>query len=115
MEWTESLRKSIAFIESHLLDDITAEDVAKEVNVSSFYLQKGFKTITNYSISEYIKNRRLYLAALELISKPNKVIDLAYKYGYETPESFSKAFSRFHGISPSRIKGDSRNIKLFCP
>lgn len=115
MEWTESLRKSIAFIESHLLDDITAEDVAKEVNVSSFYLQKGFKTITNYSISEYIKNRRLYLAALELISKPNKVIDLAYKYGYETPESFSKAFSRFHGISPSRIKGDSRNIKLFLP
>ena len=112
MEWTESLRKSIAFIENHLLDDITAEDVAKEVNISSFYLQKGFKTITNYSISEYIKNRRLYLAALELISKPNKVIDLAYKYGYETPESFSKAFSRFHGISPSRIKG---NIKPFLP
>lgn len=115
MEWTESLRKSIAFIENHLLDDITAEDVAREVNISSFYLQKGFKLMTNYSISEYIKNRRLYLAALELISEPNKVIDLAYKYGYETPESFSKAFSRFHGISPSRIKGNTRSIKPFLP
>lgn len=115
MEWTESLRKSITFIESHLLDDITAEDVAREVNISSFYLQKGFKIMTNYSISEYIKNRRLYLAGLELIAEPNKVIDLAYKYGYETPESFSKAFSRFHGISPSRIKGNSRSIKPFLP
>lgn len=115
MEWTESLRKSIAFIENHLLDDITAEDVAKEVNISSFYLQKGFKLMTSYSISEYIKNRRLYLAALELISEPNKVIDLAYKYGYETPESFSKAFSRFHGISPSRLKGNTRSIKPFLP
>ena len=66
MEWTESLRKSIAFIENHLLDDITAEDVAKEVNISSFYLQKGFKTITNYSISEYIKNRRLYLSLIHI-------------------------------------------------
>lgn len=115
MEWTESLRKSITFIESHLLDDITAEDVAREVNISSFYLQKGFKIMTNYSISEYIKNRRLYLAGLELIAEPNKVIDLAYKYGYETPESFSKAFSRFHGVSPSKIKGNSRSIKPFLP
>lgn len=115
MEWTESLRKSIAFIENHLLDDITAEDVAREVNISSFYLQKGFKLMTNYSISEYIKNRRLYLAALELITEPNKVIDLAYKYRYETPESFSKAFNRFHGISPSRIRGNTRSIKPFLP
>ena len=57
-------------------------------------------------MAEYIRNRRLYMAALELKDSDKKVIDVALEYGYETPESFTKAFTRFHGASPSEIKQD---------
>ena len=115
MEWTESLKTAIAYIEENILEDINAEDVAAAVNISSFYLQKGFKIITGYSIGEYIRCRRLYLAALDVISDREKVIDLAYKYGYDTPESSTKAFGRFHGLSPMQLKGDTSKIKPFLP
>lgn len=115
MEWIESLKKSVDYMEQHLLEDITAENVAKSVNISNFYFQKGFKLITGMSVGEYIRNRRLYLAALELIIGEEKIIDISYKYGYETPESFSKAFRRFHGISPAQVKGQWQKIQTFQP
>ncbi len=115
MEWTESLKRAISFMEAHLLNDIGAEEVADAVYMSPFYFQKGFKIMTGYSVGEYIRYRRLYMAALEVIADREKVIDLAYKYGYDTPESFTKAFSRFHGVSPMQMKGNSRNIKTFLP
>lgn len=115
MEWTESLRSAIAYMEEHLLDDISADDVAEAVHISSFYLQKAFRIMTGYSVGEYIRYRRLYLAALDVIAGKEKIIDLAYKYGYETPESFTKAFSRFHGMSPAQIKKDALKIKVFLP
>lgn len=115
MEWTESLRKAIHYMETHLLEDIRAEDVAEEVHISPFYLQKGFSIVTGYSIAEYLRNRRLYLAALDIVAGKEKVIELAYKYGYETPESFTKAFTRFHGVSPVQIKKDTKKIRPFLP
>lgn len=115
MEWTESLRRVINYIEKHLLEDIGAEDIANVVYMSPFYLQKGFKMMTGYSIGEYIRHRRLYMAALDVIIDKEKIIDLSYKYGYDTPESFTKAFSRFHGVSPKKMKGDANKIKIFLP
>lgn len=115
MEWTERLQKSIRYMETHLLEDISAEEIAKEVCMSTFYFQKAFKIMTGYSVAEYIRNRRLYLAAMDAIAGKEKVIDLAYKYGYDTPESFTKAFSRFHGISPLQIRKHSEKIKPFLP
>lgn len=115
MEWTESLRSAIAYMEEHLLDDISADDVAEAVHISSFYMQKAFRIMTGYSVGEYIRYRRLYLAALDVITEKEKIIDLAYKYGYETPESFTKAFSRFHGMSPVQIRKDAFQIKTFLP
>lgn len=115
MEWTESLRSAIDYIEDHLLDNISAEDIADHVHVSSFYFQKGFKIMTGYSIGEYIRCRRLYLAALDIAAGKGKMIDIAFRYGYETPESFTKAFSRFHGISPMQMKGRSDKIRTFLP
>lgn len=115
MEWTESLQKAIGYIEVHLLDNVSTEDIAGEVYMSPFYFQKAFKIMTGYSVSEYIRNRRLYLAAMDAISGKEKVIDLAYKYGYDTPESFTKAFSRFHGISPMQMRNHSEKIKPFLP
>ena len=115
MEWTESLKRSINFMENHLLEDISPDDVAAEVHISSFYLQKGFSIMTGYSIGEYIRYRRLYLAALDVIAGSAKVIDLAYRYGYDTPESFTKAFSRFHGVSPAQMKKTFNKIHTFLP
>lgn len=115
MEWTESIRGAIGYIENHLLDHIGAEDVANEVHMSSFYLQKGFKFMTGYSIGEYIRYRRLYLAALDVIVDKEKTIEIAYKYGYDTPESFTKAFNRFHGCSPMQLKKDISGMNVFLP
>jgi AraC family transcriptional regulator len=115
MEWTESLKRAISYMEAHLFDDIDGYDVAEAVHISPFYFQKGFKLMTGWSIAEYIRYRRLYLAALDVIAAGDKVIDIAYKYGYETPESFTKAFTRFHGVSPMQMKGDAHKIRPFLP
>lgn len=71
--------------------------------------------MTGYSIEEYVRFRRLYLAALDVIAGREKVIDLSLKYGYETPESFSKAFCRFHGISPTGLRENPKMIRTFLP
>lgn len=115
MEWTESLKRAVSFMEDNLLEDIDVEDVAAAVHISPFYFQKGFKIMTDYTVGEYIRNRRLYLAALDVIASKEKVIDLAYKYGYDTPESFTRAFSRFHGVSPTGLLNDRTKINPFLP
>lgn len=115
MEWTETFRQAVGYMETHLLDPITVEDVASHVYLSPFYLQKGFEIMTGYSISRYLRCRRLYLAALDLAANNGKVIDIAYRYGFETPESFTKAFTRFHGATPTQVRADHRRIKPFFP
>lgn len=115
MEWLSSLKTAIDYMEGHLLMDVGADEVADAVHISSFYFQKGFKIVTGYSVGEYLRNRRLYLAGLDVIRGEEKIIDLAYKYGYDTPESFSKAFSRFHGLSPMQLKAKPFQIRVFQP
>lgn len=115
MEWTESLKRAVSFMEEHLLEDIGAQDIAASAYLSPFYFQKGFSMMTGYTVGEYIRQRRLYLAALDAVSGRHKIIDLAYKYGYQTPESFTKAFTRFHGISPMQIKQHAAKITVFLP
>lgn len=95
--------------------DIANIDLAKEVGVSSMYLQKAFPLMPGYTIADYVRNRKLYLATLDIISNHMKVIDVAYKYGYTTPESFTKAFIRFHEISPLKLKAASSKLKVFLP
>lgn len=115
MEWTECIRKTIQCLEQRLLDTEEELDVSGEVGVSTFYLQKGFRFMTGYTIAEYVRCRRLYLAALEVIADKEKVIDIALKYGYDTPESFTKAFSRFHGVSPMQLKKEPSRLHVFLP
>lgn len=115
MEWTEALKRSIAYMEEHLLEDISAVDIAEALFLSPFYFQKGFSIMTGYSVGEYLRCRRLYLAGLDIIADRDKVIDLAYKYGYDNPESFTKAFRRFHGLSPMQLKSDPSRLKTFLP
>lgn len=112
MEWIEILNNAIKYMENHLLEDIHAEDVAGHVNISSFHFQRAFNILTGMTIGEYIKSRKMSLAGEELTKEGIRVIDVAFKYGYESPESFSKAFQRFHGITPRQVK-KGNELKLF--
>jgi AraC family transcriptional regulator len=100
-------------MEEHLTDNITCEDVAEHIYISSFHFQRTFNLLTGLTIGEYLRNRRLSLAGQELLKREEKVIDIALKYCYETPESFSKAFSRFHGITPNQAKKEGSVLKSF--
>lgn len=114
MNWNESISRAIDYIEKNLGNDITVQDVANYAYISTFYFQKGFALICGYSVSEYIKNRRLSLAGYELLNTTHKIIDVALKYGYESPDSFTKAFTRFHGITPSSVRKGGK-IREFTP
>ncbi len=115
MEWVQILRSAVRYMEDHIREPITLTDVADHLLVSPMYLQRGFEVITGYTVARYLRYRRLYLAALDLAAGQGKVIDVACRYGFDTPESFTKAFSRFHGATPSQIKADHSRIKVFLP
>ncbi len=114
MEWMKAIGDSIFFIEKNLLERLTVEKIAKSVNLSPYYFQKAFTIMCGYTVSEYIRNRRLALAGVEIVSTDNKIIDIAYKYGYDSPDSFTKAFTRFHGNTPSSVRSGA-TIKAFAP
>lgn len=115
MEWAESISKAIEYMEENITENISVEDVAKHVNISAFYFQKGFSLLCGYTITEYIRNRRLALAGAELSQGNGKVIDIAMKYGYDSPDSFTKAFTRFHGVTPSMVQKNNGMLKSFAP
>ncbi|POZ57405.1 Regulatory protein SoxS [Lysinibacillus sphaericus] len=104
MSWIESIQKAINYIEEHLHESITMEQIAQEVNASVFHFQRTFSILTDMSIADYIRRRRLTLAAQELINTDSKVIDIAYKYGYDSPEAFTKAFRKQHNVTPSEVR-----------
>lgn len=115
MEWTTSIKEAIKYMENELLTIKGPEEVADHVHISTMYLQRGFQILTGYSIGEYLRNRKMYLAAMDLVNTDDKVIDIALRYGYETPESFTKAFNRFHNATPTEVRKDRSTIKTFLP
>ncbi len=114
MEWLTAIRKSIEYMEAHLGQDIGLEDISRQVHISPHIFGKGFAVMTGYSVSEYIRGRRLYLAALALRDTEKSIFDIALDAGYDTPESFSKAFSRFHGGTPSAVRNGGA-FQTFLP
>lgn len=115
MEWTTCIKRAIEFMESDLLAIQGPEEVAEHAYISPMYLQKGFQIMTGFSLGEYMRSRKLYLAAMDFINTDQKVIEIAFKYGYETPESFTKAFTRFHDATPSDIRKKILAPKVFLP
>jgi len=92
MDWLNSMNSAMDYIELHLTDIIEYEELAKMVCCSVYHFQRMFSFISGVALSEYIRRRRLTLAAIELQNKKTKIIDIALKYGYESPEAFSRAF-----------------------
>lgn len=115
MDWLSGIQSAINYVEENLSEEINYADVAKRANCSSFYFQKLFTILCGMTLGEYIRCRRLTLAGGELSRSDCRVIDVAMKYGYESPESFTRAFSKFHGITPTEAKKDGTKLKYFFP
>lgn len=113
MDWITGMQKAIDYIEEHLTEPIDYEVVAAQSFSSSYHFQRVFSILCGFTIGEYIRNRRLSLAGQELASSDAKVIDVAFKYGYESPDGFAKAFQKFHGILPSEARVKGGNLKSF--
>ena len=113
MNWIAGLQNAIDYIENNLTEELDYTDIASKAFTSPFYFQRVFGVLCNCTLGEYIRNRRLTLAGSELSSSDAKVIDVAFKYGYDSPESFSRAFTRFHGIAPSYAKMYGSKLKSF--
>ena len=107
MDWIKTINSAIGYMEDRLTDDITLAEISKSVGLSAFHFQRAFSLLTGMSPAEYLRKRRLSMAGAELANGDVKVIDVALKYGYDTPESFTKAFTRFHGCSSAQVRKGS--------
>ena len=113
MDWISGMQKAIDYIEANLTKEIDYDKVAAESFSSSYHFQRVFSILCGYTLGEYIRLRRLSLAGAELANGKKKVIDIALKYGYDSPDSFTKAFQKFHGITPSQARTNGNMLKSF--
>jgi len=111
----ECIGEAINYIEENITQELTIESIAKKALISPFYFQKGFAMLCGFTVSEYIRCRRLALVGSELIATDEKLIDIAIKYGYDSPDSFTKSFTRFHGATPTAVRKNGAMIKSFAP
>lgn len=116
MDWITGISKAIDYIEEHITEPTDYARAAKEACSSLFNFQRVFALLCGYTLGDYVRMRRLTLAGEELLSTDAKVIDVALKYGYDSPESFSRAFTRFHGVSPSAVRKGAaiRSFSRIC-
>ncbi len=113
MEWLNRMEEALDYIESMMEEPLNINAIARVAYSSPFHFQRMFYMISGMTVAEYVRKRKLTLAAQELAVSSSKVIDVALKYGYKTPESFSKAFRKIHGISPSEARQSGVSLKAF--
>lgn len=112
MEWVTRLNQSIKYIEEHLTSDIDYGYLGKIACCSSYHYQRMFTYMAGIPLSEYIRRRKMTLAAVDL-QNGGKVIDIASKYGYSSPTAFNRAFQSVHGIAPSSARNEGVPVKSF--
>jgi AraC family transcriptional regulator len=104
---------ALDLMEQKMEQKLDIEEISRAACSSPFHFQRMFHMLTGMTVAEYMRKRKLTLAAQELASSSSKVLDVALKYGYDSPESFSKAFRKLHGISPSDARGSEISLKAF--
>lgn len=115
MEWIERLNHAIDYIEEHLTKEIEYEQLGRIACCSAYHFQRMFTYMAGVSLSEYIRRRKMSLAAVDLQGGDAKIIDVAAKYGYSSPTAFNRAFQSVHGIAPSAVKSEGVSVKSFPP
>lgn len=115
MNWIANMNNALDYIEKNMDKEITPDEIAKIAYSSKFHFLRTFYMLTGMTLGEYIRKRRLSLAAKDIVANDMKIIDIAYKYGYETPEAFTKAFKKLHGVSPSEARKEGINLKAIPP
>lgn len=114
MEWLEQLNEAVQYIEAHLDGEIEYERAAQIACCTTYHFQRMFSYIAGAPLSEYVRNRRLTKAALDL-QNGDKVIDVALRYGYESPTAFNRAFQKVHHVSPSVAQKEGTFLKAYPP
>lgn len=104
MKSIECLQAAVEYIEDNIYEKVNISEIANQAYMSEHTFTELFASITGFSVAEYMRHRRLTLAVEEILHSNDKIIDIAYRHGYESPESFSRAFKRFHGLSPVQIR-----------
>lgn len=115
MEWVERLNQSIAYIEEHLTSEIDYERLGQIACCSAYHYQRMFTYMAGVTLAEYIRRRKMSLAAVDLQGKNEKIIEIAEKYGYSSPTAFNRAFQNIHGIAPSAVRSEGVSVKTFPP
>lgn len=115
MNLLESMNEAIGYIEKNLNYKIDYSEVARVAGCSQWYLQRMFMSITDISISEYIRRRRLTLAAFDLQNSDSSVLEIALKYGYQSSDSFTRAFKAMHSVTPSKSREGGVLLKSYAP
>lgn len=115
MEWIERLNQTINYIEEHLAEEISYDELAQIACCSTYHFQRMFTYMAGISLSEYIRRRRMSLAAQDIHSGDEKIIDIGLKYGYTSPTAFNRAFQSIHGVAPSTIKKEGTMMKVYAP
>jgi len=113
MEWINNLNRAMNYIEEHITEKIDGEELAKLACCPAYYFQRMFYYMTDLSLTEYIRRRKMSLAAVELREGRVKIIDIAMKYGYSSPTAFNRAFQSVHGASPSAVKKGLADLKTY--
>lgn len=115
MDITAQLNHAIAFVEENICEDLSLADIAGATCFSPYHFGRLFCYLTGTTLSEYVRKRKLSLAATDLRETGMKVIDAAVKYGYDSPDSFTRAFSAQHGLTPSEVRAGSGTLKIYPP
>lgn len=115
MDSLKAMNGSLRYIEEHLADEIDLREAARLAACSEYHFQRMFSFLAGISLSEYIRRRRLTLAAFELESSNARVIDVAVKYGYGSADSFARAFQAWHGMLPSEARAGGHALRAFSP
>lgn len=115
MEWIERLNNAINYIEEHLTEEIDYNQPAAIACCSTYHFQRMFAYMANVPLSEYIRRRRMSLAAVDLLSSEEKIVDVALKYGYTSPTAFNRAFKTIHGVAPSLVKEGGIELRAYPP
>ncbi|KFF57804.1 AraC family transcriptional regulator [Bacillus subtilis] len=113
MDLLKSMNRALQYIEENLTHDIDFKEAAKLAFCSEYHFKRMFSFLAGISLSEYIRRRRLTLAAFELKDSHAKVIDIAIKYGYNSPDSFTRAFQNLHGVNPSKVRLNGHSLKAY--